>query len=86
MPEIRKGYRTGTSFATPFATAVLALQHPDLIYASKDELLDHVNIVKVGSKGRDPVYGRGLLQAPSECSSAKASVSTLAPATGAISR
>ena len=86
MPETRKGYRTGTSFATPFATAVLALQSQDLMSAPKDELLDHVNIVKLGSKGRDPIYGRGLLQAPSECSSAKASVSNLPPATSAISR
>jgi len=56
------------------------------MHASKTELLDHLNVLKLGSKGQDPVYGRGLLQAPSECSSAKASVSTLAPATGAISR
>jgi hypothetical protein len=86
MPEIRNGYRTGTSFAAPFATAVLALQSPDLMYAPKDELLDHVNIVRLGSKALDPIYGRGLLQAPSECSSAKASASNLAPATSAIPR
>ncbi len=86
MSETREGYRTGTSFATPFATAVLALQSQDLMSAPKNELLDHVNIVKLGSKARDPIYGRGLLQAPSECSSAKASVSNLAPATSAIPR
>ena len=86
MPEVRKGYRTGTSFATPFATAVVALQRPDLMYAPKDELLDHVNTVKLGSEGRDPIYGRGLLQAPGECSGANASVSTLPQPTNAIAR
>jgi hypothetical protein len=66
-PDAREGYRTGTSFATPFATAVLALQRPDGQYASKDELLDHLKTVGLGPPGRNPIYGRGLVQAPSEC-------------------
>jgi subtilisin family serine protease len=66
-PDAREGYRTGTSFATPFATAVLALQRPDTEYASKDELLDHLKTVGLGPPGRNPIYGRGLVQAPSEC-------------------
>jgi hypothetical protein len=42
--------------------------------------------VKVGSEERDAVYGRGLLQAPGDCSTGKASVSKLAPAAGSLSR
>ncbi len=86
MPEAREGYRTGTSFAAPFVTAVLALQRPDVMAAPKDELLDHMNVVKLGSQERGPVYGRGLLQAPAECFQAHSPVSAAAPAIGSIQR
>lgn len=67
LPGGREGYRTGTSFATPFATAVLALQRPDSVFDPDDTLLDHLNAVPLGPGGRNPIYGRGLLQAPTEC-------------------
>lgn len=78
-PNAREGYRTGTSFATPFATAVLALQRADVLYAPKNELLARVKTVTLGKEGRNPIYGRGLLQAPSNCPSAAESVSYWAP-------
>ena len=83
-PNSREAYRTGTSFAAPFATAVLALQRPDVLYAPKDKLLDRVKTVGLGPPGRNPIYGRGLLQAPSECPNAAESASYSAPV-GALS-
>jgi hypothetical protein len=85
-PNSREAYRTGTSFATPFATAVLALQRPDVLYAPKDELLDRVKTIGLGPPGRNPIYGRGLLQAPSECPNAAATVSYSAPVSGSSPR
>ena len=69
VPKVREGYRSGTSFAVPFATAVLALQSPETWGASKDTQLDHLKFVHLGkNKGRDTVFGRGLIQAPAACS------------------
>jgi hypothetical protein len=81
LPDGREGYRTGTSFATPFATAVLALQHPDMMSGSEETLLDNLRTVPLGTGERNPIYGRGLLQAPSECpgSGATASSKTAPP-------
>ena len=69
LPDGREGYRTGTSFAAPFATAVLALQRPQIISEPEDELLDNLNTIPLGIGERNPIYGRGLLQAPGECPS-----------------
>jgi hypothetical protein len=77
MPNAREGYRTGTSFAAPFATAVLALQRLDVPRLPKDELLSRVKTVSLGPVGRDPIYGRGLLQAPSDCPAPADAVSAL---------
>jgi hypothetical protein len=67
LPNGRQGYRTGTSFAAPFATAVLALQRPVIMSEPEDELLDKLNTIPLGPGERNPIYGRGLVQAPSEC-------------------
>jgi hypothetical protein len=68
MPDGKEGYRTGTSFAAPYATAVLALLQPDLLRAPEIELLKVVKTVNLGPPGeRNPIYGRGLLQAPGTC-------------------
>jgi hypothetical protein len=67
MPGSRAGYRSGTSFATPFATAVLALQPREVLAEPKDALLAHVRTISPGQAARNPVYGRGVLLAPSEC-------------------
>ncbi len=79
IPDAREGYRTGTSFATPFATAVLALQRPEMMSAPKDKMLDQLRTVKLGSQGRAEIYGRGLLQAPGECPDTGAALSSWTP-------
>jgi hypothetical protein len=66
-PGGREGYRAGTSFATPFATAVLALQRLEVLRRSKAELLRQVETVRIGASAPNPIYGRGLVQAPDEC-------------------
>ncbi len=52
-PEAREGYRSGTSFASPFVTGVLAVYPPDVLRASKESLLERVNITDLGPPGRD---------------------------------
>lgn len=65
----REEYRTGTSFAAPFATAIIAVQQPDTLNEADEQLLDHMQTVELGPRGRDQTYGRGLLKAPHGCSS-----------------
>ena len=79
LPDGREGYRTGTSFATPFATAVLALQRSTTISEPEEQLLDNLKTIPLGTGERNPIYGRGLLQAPSECVGSGAVVSNKAP-------
>jgi subtilisin family serine protease len=66
-PDSREGYRSGTSFASPFVTAVLAILPPDMLKPPKENLFEQLRTADLGPPGRDPVYGRGLLQAPSSC-------------------
>ena len=72
-PEAREGYRSGTSFASPFVTGVLAIYPPDVLRGSKNNLLEHVNITDLGPPGRDPIYGRGLckLRPPARATQAR---------------
>ncbi len=78
-PEAREGYRSGTSFASPFVTGVLAIYPPDVLRGPKNNLLEHVNITDLGPPGRDPIYGRGLLQAPATCQGNSSEVAELSP-------
>ncbi len=66
-PGGRAGFHTGTSFAAPHVTAVLAVEPPETLKQSKAGLLDDLAVMDLGQEGRDPIYGRGLLLAPSEC-------------------
>jgi subtilisin family serine protease len=62
-------YRTGTSFAAPFVTASVA------VLQAKDERLMPEQVKNalqqtasdLGARGRDPLYGWGLLRAPAKC-------------------
>jgi len=56
---------TGTSFAVPYVTATLASygNDPNRMFADALDL---------GAPGPDPVFGRGLVQAPNVCISAAA--------------
>jgi len=55
---------SGTSFAAPFVAAALAANGNDVdsLYASA---------VDLGAKGKDPIYGYGLVQASPDCSVAE---------------
>lgn len=66
-PEAREGYRAGTSFATPFATAVLALLQPDVLRQPKAEVLRQVQTRNLGASNSNQTFGRGLVQAPGKC-------------------
>jgi hypothetical protein len=76
MPGRREGAQTGTSFAVPFVTAVVAVAMPSAgllpdenATAAKRRALArlHANIKALGETGRDPVFGEGLIQAPATC-------------------
>ena len=66
-PSKRAGYHTGTSFAAPYVTAVLAVEPSEMLAEGKAGLLENLAVMDLGQEGRDPIYGRGLLLAPSEC-------------------
>ncbi len=66
-PDARAGYHTGTSFAAPYVTAMLAVAPPESLKQGKVDLLDNLAVMDLGDEGRDPIYGRGLLLAPAEC-------------------
>ena len=68
LPDGRQGYQTGTSFAVPYMTAVVASLYRSLpSHKSKEAILQRVSIQDLGSPGRDRIYGRGLVQAPAGC-------------------
>jgi hypothetical protein len=67
MPGGRGGYHSGTSFAAPHVTAVLAVEPPEALQQEKAALLDSLDVMDLGQQGRDPIYGRGLLLAPGTC-------------------
>jgi subtilisin family serine protease len=76
LPNRREGPQTGTSFAVPFVTSVVALGYrSDERSATRDPLEPkqqalaflHKNIKAIGGRGRTPVFGAGLVQAPSHC-------------------
>ena len=69
VPDAKEGYRSGTSFATPFVTSMVATIYGDLPRPNKESLLGRLEVKDLGAPGRDPIYGRGLLVAPTECPS-----------------
>ena len=69
LPDGKEGFRTGTSFAAPFVTGIVAVSlagNPH--WTSKEELLKGLTIRDLGPPGMDPIYGRGLAVAPQSCS------------------
>jgi minor extracellular protease Epr len=89
IPGRREGPQTGTSFAVPFVTAVVAValhgvEPPpaDDPVAAKRRALAQLegHIRALGSSGRDSVFGAGLVQAPATCGPAP----TLAVASNAV--
>jgi subtilisin family serine protease len=78
VPGRREGYHSGTSFAAPFVTGVLAVLPRDNLRLPKEELLESLQFVDLGISGRDPVYGRGLLLAPTVCNAPTETVASAA--------
>ncbi len=67
-PGGRYAYRSGTSFATPYVTAILAAAWGHGVpNATPKRLLRGLEIRKLG---RSDIYGRGLLLAPRQCGAA----------------
>jgi hypothetical protein len=67
VPGGREGSHSGTSFAAPHVTGIIAVMPRESLTGKKDELLDGMPVIDLGAPGRDPVYGRGMLVAPSFC-------------------
>jgi subtilisin family serine protease len=86
IPGRREGPQTGTSFAAPHVAAVVAVALPGMVpgedaLASKRRALAQLRgrIKPLGSEGRDPTFGLGLVQAPASCGAPPAAVAA-APA------
>ncbi|HXE88822.1 MAG TPA: S8 family serine peptidase [Hyphomicrobiaceae bacterium] len=76
MPGRHEGPQTGTSFAVPYVTAVVAVALGGVVPAPADDPLAakrHAlaqlggHIRTLGGPGRDPIFGAGLVQAPTTC-------------------
>jgi hypothetical protein len=68
LPNALEGYQSGTSFAAPHVTAILAAIQGRAQYMSKADYLGAIAIRDLGPTGPDRVYGRGLALAPKGCS------------------
>ncbi len=84
LPGGRGTYHSGTSFAVPYVTAVLATAYRGLAVKNKNEFLKRASVLDLGEPGRDPIYGRGLLLAPPSCAPETSIVATANPATATI--
>ena len=82
-PGGRAGFHSGTSFAAPHVTAVLAVEPPEALKQGKADLLDNLAVMDLGQEGRDTIYGRGLLLAPSECTPPEEEISETTVASAA---
>lgn len=72
LPGALEGYQSGTSFAAPHATAILAAIQDRVEDRSKEGYLRALVIRDLGPAGRDQIYGRGLALAPAACQPATA--------------
>jgi len=62
------GYHTGTSFAAPFVTASVAvLRSQGTTEAGRITASLQASATDLGARGRDPLFGWGLLSAPPKC-------------------
>ena len=79
VPGGSAGYHSGTSFAVPYVTAIIASMFNQLPKKTKLDFLKLSNSVDLGPAGRDPIYGRGLLLAPASCRASPQMISVKAP-------
>jgi hypothetical protein len=69
LPNVLEGYQSGTSFAAPHVTAIVAVVRDEAQDRSKEGILQALTVRDLGPAGRDRVYGRGIAIAPSACTS-----------------
>jgi subtilisin family serine protease len=67
LPNARQGTLTGTSLAAPFVSALVATLYEGLPHKTKAAVLQRLQYADLGRPGRDPVYGSGLVRAPTSC-------------------
>jgi len=69
VPTATGSYYTGTSFAAPFVTAAIAARLGDGAAPDSQGLVDSLarTALDLGQPGRDPVFGRGLIQSANPC-------------------
>jgi subtilisin family serine protease len=69
-PTASGSYHTGTSFAAPFVTATIAARLAGGAAPDSQRLVDSLarTALDLGQPGRDPVFGRGLIQSANPCS------------------
>ncbi|MFM9849373.1 MAG: S8 family serine peptidase [Hyphomicrobiaceae bacterium] len=68
LPNGRQGFQTGTSFAAPYVTAVVASIYRSLPRVrTKTAVLQRLPVQDLGTPGPDRIYGRGLVNAPASC-------------------
>ena len=69
-PTAAGSYHTGTSFAAPFVTAAVAARLANGVAADADRVVDWLGktAIDLGQPGKDPVFGRGLIQFANPCS------------------
>lgn len=68
VPGAKEGSQSGTSFAVPFATAVVAATLGTMPRKpTKKDVLASVPSRDLGAPGRDDEFGFGLAQAPASC-------------------
>lgn len=89
LPDAQQGYRTGTSFAAPFVTAIAATRPGTVGHLGADHMafsgraaahaLRGLTVRDLGAPGRDPIYGAGLALAPDVCVPASDAVARIAP-------
>lgn len=68
-PTVAGSYHTGTSFAAPFVTGAVAARLAGGAAADADRIADFLatTAIDLGQPGRDPVFGRGLIQIANPC-------------------
>jgi hypothetical protein len=79
FPGAMEGYHSGTSFATPYVTATLAAINGGVTLGSRAEALQKLAFRDLGTPGRDPVYGEGLLVALITCGASRVARSASNP-------
>ncbi len=67
LPGGKTGYHSGTSFAVPYVTSVVAAAYDRLAEKAKPAILDQLTILDLGEPGPDQIFGRGLVMAPQDC-------------------